>query len=209
MASPTEKGAPRITWQQGAVTRRQREELLGQRGVVLWFTGLSGSGKSTLASRVERALYDRGRFAVVLDGDNLRHGLSNDLGFSSADRGENIRRAGEVARLFAEAGLIAITALISPFRADRERVRGRLAQGDFFEIFVDCPFEVCARRDPKGLYREAGQGAIPQFTGKDSPYEPPERPDLHLRTDENDVEECARRVLALLEDRGLLGPSRQ
>jgi adenylyl-sulfate kinase len=195
-----------LTFHHGLVSTADRESLLGQRGCVLWLTGLSGSGKSTIARAVESRLVEAGRLAYVLDGDNVRHGLNADLGFSDADRAENIRRIGEVTALFADAGLIAITAFISPFRADRDRVRALLPGGRFLEVFVDAPIEVCEERDPKGLYRKAREGKIAEFTGITSPYEPPESPELVIRTGELAVEEAAAKVVELLEIRSLIPP---
>ena len=160
-----------------------REKALGQRGQVLWFTGLSGSGKSTLANEVEQVLHTAGRHTFLLDGDNLRHGLNGDLGFSEADRTENIRRVAEVSKLMADAGLIVLTAFVSPFAADREKARRIVGPDSFVEIYVDCPLEVCESRDVKGLYAKARQGLIPDFTGISSPFEAPVQPELHVRTD--------------------------
>jgi adenylylsulfate kinase len=192
------------TYHPGSVSAHDRERLLGQRGCVVWLTGLSGSGKSTIARAVESALFERGKLPFVLDGDNLRHGLNSNLGFSEADRHENIRRTGEVAALFADAGIIVLSALISPFRADRERVRTTVGEARFLEIFVDTPLEVCERRDPKGLYQRARRGEIPEFTGISSPYEAPERPALTLRTERTGVEESAAEIVQLLETRKFL-----
>ncbi|MBM4060860.1 MAG: adenylyl-sulfate kinase [Planctomycetes bacterium] len=189
----------------GTVSRRDRERLLGQRGAVVWFTGLSGSGKSTVARAVEQLLHGAGRLAYVLDGDNVRHGLCADLGFSAADRTENIRRIGHVAALLADAGLIVLTAFISPFRSDRAQARAVIG-ADFVEIHVDAPLDVCEQRDPKGLYRKARAGQLPEFTGIDSPYEPPERPDLRLPTGSQSLAESAAAVAALLRARGMLTP---
>ena len=193
-----------LTFHHGLVSAADRESLLGQRGCVLWLTGLSGSGKSTIARAVERRLVEAGRLAYVLDGDNVRHGLNADLGFSDADRVENIRRIGEVTALFADAGLIAITAFISPFRADRAQARALIPRGRFLEVFVDAPIEVCEERDPKGLYRKAREGKIPEFTGITSPYEPPEAPELVIRTGELSVDEAAAKVVELLQLRSLI-----
>lgn len=165
-----------------SVSREARRMRNNHRGVVVWLTGLSGAGKSTLAHALEQRLFDVGCQTVVLDGDNVRHGLCNDLTFSDEDRVENIRRIGEVAKLFAEAGVIAITAFISPFREDRKRVRGLMPHGDFIEVYVDCPLEVCEQRDVKGLYKKARAGEIKAYTGINSPYEPPERPECVLNT---------------------------
>jgi len=185
-----------VVWHHGAVTRSDRPF----RGATVWFTGLSGSGKSSVAVEVERAIVAAGRAAYLLDGDNVRHGLNADLGFSAADRSENIRRIGEVARLFADAGVVALVPVISPYRADRDRVRGiHEAVGlPFVEVFVDTPLAVCEARDPKGLYARARAGEITGFTGVDDPYEPPERPDLRLTPADGEPAAQAARVLALL-----------
>jgi adenylylsulfate kinase len=193
-----------VVWNESLVTRAEREALLRHRAVTLWFTGLSGSGKSTLANQVEQALMRRRALGYVLDGDNIRHGLSANLGFSAEDRSENIRRIGEVAKLLNDAGVIVLSAFISPFRADRARVRERLAPGQFLEVFVDCPLEVCEQRDVKGLYRKAREGAIAEFTGISSPYEPPLAPELRVATAEQPLQACVAQVLALLETRGVL-----
>jgi bifunctional enzyme CysN/CysC len=190
-------GATRdVVWHEGAVGRADR----AGRGATVWLTGLSGSGKSTVAVEVERALVSRGRAAYLLDGDNVRHGLNADLGFSAADRTENIRRIGEVARLFADAGVVALVPVISPYRADRARARAiHEAVGlPFLEVFVDTPLALCEARDPKGLYARARAGEITGFTGIDDPYEPPEHPDLRLTPDDGDPAAQAARVLALL-----------
>jgi adenylylsulfate kinase len=194
--------ADHIRWHEGNVDRPRREALLAQQGVVLWFTGLSGSGKSTIAFAVEHALTERGRLAYVLDGDNIRHGLNNNLGFSATDRTENIRRIGEVSRLFADAGLITLSSFVSPYRSDRDKVRTLLDEGDFVEIFVNTPLALCEQRDPKGLYKKARSGEIPNFTGISDPYEPPTTPELEIRTAELTVEAAASLVLDLLEQRG-------
>jgi adenylylsulfate kinase len=186
-----------LIWHHATVTRARREARNRHKGAILWFTGLSGSGKSTLAHEVEEALFQRGCQAFVLDGDNVRHGLCGDLGFSIADRHENIRRVGELAKLFAEAGLIVLTAFISPLRVDRARARA-LAPRDFKEIYCHCPIEVCETRDVKGLYKRAREGEIADFTGIGSPYEPPEAPELILPTDQLTIEESVAEVLALL-----------
>ncbi|GGG29789.1 adenylyl-sulfate kinase [Caldovatus sediminis] len=186
------------------VDKLARAALDHQKPAVLWFTGLSGSGKSTVANLVELALHQAGRHTYTLDGDNLRHGLNKDLGFTAADRVENIRRVGEVAKLFVDAGLIVLCSFISPFRAERRMVRDLLEEGEFVEIFVDTPLEECMRRDPKGLYAKARAGAIRNFTGLDSPYEPPEAPELHLRTLGRTPQDCAEEVLARLRALGLM-----
>jgi adenylylsulfate kinase len=188
-----------ITWQTGQVTRAQREALHGHRGVVLWLTGLSGSGKSTLASAIERSLVERRLSAYVLDGDNVRHGLSGDLGFSPEDRSENLRRIGAVAQLFLDAGLIALCAFVSPYRADRARVRAAMAPGDFVEIYVRASLEVCRERDPKGLYQKAASGALSDLTGVGAPYEPPEHPEMVLDTEKQPLSESAAQVIRFLE----------
>ena len=191
----------------GTVTRHDRERLLGQQGAVVWFTGLSGSGKSTLACALEERLTKAGRLAYVLDGDNVRHGLCADLGFSPADRTENIRRIGHVAALLADAGVIVLTSFISPYRSDRAAARSIVGER-FVEVFVDAPVEVCEARDPKGLYKKARRGEIAEFTGVSAPYEPPERPELHLRSGTSAIEESVLAVHQLLQRRGLLAPPR-
>ena len=185
-----------VTWHAGQVARSDRPS----RGATVWLTGLSGSGKSTVAAACERALVDAGRPAYVLDGDNLRHGLNADLGFSAADRAENVRRVGHVARLFADAGVVALVPLISPYRADRDLVRALHAEAGapFVEVFVDTPIELCEQRDPKGLYAKARAGEITGFTGVDDPYEPPEAPELVLTPADGDAHAMAARLLALL-----------
>jgi len=186
------------------VSRQRRETLKGHRGVTVWFTGLGASGKSTVALIADRMLTERGAHVYVLDGDNVRHGLNRDLGFSPEDRNENIRRIGEVARLFTDAGIINLVAFISPYRADRDRSRGMQGPGDFVEVFVDCPLEVCEQRDPRGLYRKARAGEIPEFTGISAPYEPPAAPELVLRTDLETPEASAARVVSYLAEQGYL-----
>lgn len=193
-----------ITWHEATIAREDREKLLDQKGCVLWFTGLSASGKSTLAHEVENALHGRGRLTYVLDGDNIRHGLNNNLGFSPEDREENIRRIGEVSKLFADAGVIVITAFISPYRGDRDKARALVEDGRFFEVFVDCPLQVCEERDPKGLYKKARAGEIPEFTGISAPYEEPDSPELTVNTAELTLEQCGQRVVKILEDKGLI-----
>lgn len=199
--------ATNITWHEGHVARPERERLLKQKGATVWFTGLSGSGKSTVAFTVEHALIARGRLAYVLDGDNIRHGLNKNLGFSPEDRTENIRRIGEVAKLFADAGVITFTSFISPYRADRDGVRAThdAAELPFLEVYVKAPVEVCEKRDPKGLYAKARAGQIPEFTGISAPYEEPQAAELVLDTSELGPEAAAAAVLELLESRGLLG----
>jgi len=193
-----------VVWHHATVTRERREALAGHSAAVLWFTGLSGAGKSTLAHAVEEELHRTGVRTFVFDGDNVRHGLCADLGFSPEDRSENLRRIGEMTRLFVEAGVVALTAFISPFRVDRERVRRILPEGDFLEIYCKCSLEVCEARDVKGLYRRARAGEIAEFTGISSPYEPPLSPDLVVETDVLSLEASVEQVLALLVRRGVL-----
>ncbi len=190
-----------LTWHNGAISRVDRERLKGHRGFTVWFTGLSGAGKSTLAVALESALYERGAHTYILDGDNIRHGLNKNLGFSPDDRTENIRRISEVAKLFSDCGIINLTAFISPYRSDRESARALCGDGSFIEVFVDCPLEVCEQRDPKGAYAKARQGIIKEFTGITAPYEAPENPDLHLRTDQASVGECVQSIIRHLEQR--------
>ena len=194
-----EQRATNITWHKGAVTKKDRERLLNQKGVVIWFTGLSGSGKSTLAHAVEEELFRNGYLTYVLDGDNIRHGLNKNLGFSPEDRAENIRRIGEVAKLFADAGVIAMTAFISPYRADRDKARALLPEGEFIEVFVKVPLDVAEQRDPKGLYKKARAGEIKEFTGISAPYEEPLNPELIIDTSQHDLEESARLVIDYLK----------
>ncbi len=182
----------------------QREACLGQRGCVIWLTGLSGSGKSTIARAMEKRLVEAGRFAYVLDGDNVRHGLNADLGFSADDREENIRRIGHVAALLADAGCITITSFISPYRRGRDQARAVVAEGRFIEAYLDVSLDECERRDPKSLYKKARAGEIREFTGIDAPYEPPLSPELSLRTGECDVDQCVSRLCGLLVERDLL-----
>ena len=193
-----------VIWHHATVTRQRREQQNGHRGAILWFTGLSGAGKSTLAHAVEEVLHQRGCRTFVLDGDNVRHGLCQDLGFSTADRVENIRRIGEVAKLFMESGTIVLTAFISPFRADRERVRGMVWHGDFIEIYCDTPIETCEARDTKGLYEKARAGQIPEFTGISSPYEAPEKPELAVNTGKDELDACVRQVVDEMAQRGII-----
>ena len=196
-----------ITWQDGHIDRDAREALLKQKGVCLWFTGLSGSGKSTVAAAVEKALYEKGCLSYVLDGDNIRHGLNGDLSFSADDRKENIRRIGEVSKLFVDAGLITLTAFISPFRADRKAVREILNEGQFIEIFVDCPLETCEQRDVKGLYAKARKNEIIDFTGISSPYEAPEKPEITIHTDKQTREESTHMILNYLIENHIIETS--
>ncbi len=193
-----------ITWHQGDVSKEDRERLNGHKAVVIWFTGLSGSGKSTLAHAVENALFQRGCRTYVLDGDNIRHGLNKNLGFSPEDRTENIRRIGEVAKLFVDAGVIAMTAFISPYREDRDKAREIAGDGNFIEVYVKADLEVCESRDPKGLYKKARAGQIPEFTGISAPYEEPLNPELVVDTGRENLETCTEKVLNLLKDRGII-----
>ena len=187
-----------IYWNRGKVTAEQRAARNGHAGCVVWLTGLSSSGKSTIAIELERELFGLGKHASVLDGDNLRHGLCSDLGFSPQERKENIRRAGEVAKLLAEAGLICIAAFISPYRADRALARAIAPPGKFIEVYLNAPLEVCEQRDSKGLYARARAGEIKEFTGISAPYEPPTQPELELRTDKRGVAECVAAILKVL-----------
>ena len=201
----TQNRSTHITWQAGQVSRPDREKILGQRGATVWLTGLSGSGKSTIAVATEQKLFERGRLAYVLDGDNIRQGLNRNLGFSPEDRTENIRRIGEVAKLFTDAGVLVLTSFISPYRADRDAVRANLAEGDFVEVHVAASLETCEKRDIKGLYAKARAGEIPEFTGISAPYEAPEKPELVLDTNAQTVEESVEQLMGHLEEKGYLG----
>jgi len=194
-----------IVWHEASVSKAQRAQLKGQKPVVLWFTGLSGSGKSTVANALELALHQLGAHTYLLDGDNIRHGLNSGLGFSDEDRIENLRRIAEVAKLFVDAGTIVLSAFISPFRADRQRMKDLLDEGEFIEVFVDTPLEVCEQRDPKGLYKKARSGEIKHFTGISSTYEAPENPDIRVKTAELSIEGCAMQIIEELTLRGVLG----
>lgn len=200
----TKPVAENITWHEGEVSRGDREKARGHRGGVIWLTGLSGSGKSTLGSRLEGALHARGVQVYVLDGDNVRHGLCADLGFAPDERQENVRRVGEVAKLFVDSGTLVISAFISPYRADRAKVRNTLGDGDFIEVHVAADLATCESRDPKGLYKKARAGEIKGFTGVDAPYEAPESPELSIDTSDDTPEESAARVLRYLEEQGYL-----
>ena len=193
-----------IVWHEASVDRAARADKRGHRSAILWFTGLSGSGKSTLANAVNAALFERGLGTYVLDGDNVRHGLCKDLGFSDADREENIRRIGEIAKLFLDAGVIVLTAFVSPFRADRDKARDLVEAGDFFEIFCAADLDVCESRDPKGLYAKARSGAIKEFTGISSPYEAPNTPELKIDTGAQDLAESVNVVIKALQDKGVI-----
>ena len=196
-----------IVWHNATVTRQRREAQNKHRGAIIWFTGLSGAGKSTLAHAVEEKLHQMGCRTFVLDGDNVRHGLCSDLGFSNQNREENIRRVGEVAKLFMQAGVIVLTAFISPFRDDRERVRGMVAHGDFIEIYCDSAIEICENRDVKGLYKKARAGEILEFTGITSPYEAPEKAELTINTGETALEICVQKILDEMLHLGIISPA--
>lgn len=198
------KSSSNVVWQNTIVQREQREHQNGHRGTILWFTGLSGAGKSTLAYTVEAKLHAMGMHTYVLDGDNVRHGLCNDLGFSADDRTENIRRIGEMAKLFVDAGCIVLTAFISPFRSDREKVRALVDAEDFFEIYCRCDLDVCEQRDVKGLYKKARAGEVKDFTGISSPYEAPLEPEICVDTDQQNLDQCVQLVMDQLNARGRL-----
>ena len=201
--------ATNIHWHDGNITRDERWEALKCKGCTMWFTGLSASGKSTIASALEQVLVQRGVDCYRLDGDNIRHGLNNNLGFSAEDRAENIRRIGEVAKLFADSGAVTLTSFISPYAADRDNCRSLHEKDnlEFFEVFVDAPLEVCEERDPKGLYKKARAGEIKGFTGIDDPYEAPTKAELVLEPHKDDVEACVRKCLALLVEKGVIAPA--
>lgn len=200
----TPPASTNLVWHHATVTRARREAQNGHRGAIIWFTGLSGSGKSTLAHAVEEVLYQRGCRTFVLDGDNVRHGLCGDLDFSAQDRQENIRRIGEVAKLFMEAGVIVLTAFISPYRADRARVRGMVAHSGFIEIYCDTPIEICETRDVKGIYKKARSGEVAEFTGISSPYEVPENPELTVKTGTAELDACVQQVIDEMMQRGII-----
>lgn len=200
----SEQKATNITWHEHHVAKEDRAKLGGHRGAVLWFTGLSACGKSTVANTVDHMLHSRGIRSYVLDGDNVRHGLNKNLGFSAEDRAENIRRIGEVAKLFADAGVLTLTAFISPYKADRDAVRELLDDGEFIEVYVNASLETCEKRDPKGLYKKARAGEIKGFTGIDDPYEAPESPELTLDADNKSIDDLAGEVVSYLESKGYL-----
>lgn len=202
----TDIKATNITWHEGHVGRDEREALLKQKGILIWMTGLSGSGKSTVAYTLEHALVQRGHLAYVLDGDNVRHGLNKNLGFSAEDRQENIRRIGEVGKLFVDVGVITITAFISPYRADRDAARELFKKGEFLEVFCKAPLEVCEDRDPKGLYKKARAGEIKGFTGIDDPYDEPVNAEMVIETDKMSPQEATIALIDLLEANGLIKP---
>ncbi|MDQ1852879.1 adenylyl-sulfate kinase [Bacillus stercoris] len=195
---------PNIIWHPAAISKSDRQSLNGHKSCVLWFTGLSGSGKSVLANAVDEKLYRRGIQSYVLDGDNIRHGLNKDLGFQTGDRIENIRRIGEVAKLFVDSGQMILTAFISPFREDRDMVRALFPKDEFFEIYVKCPLHVCEQRDPKGLYKKARNGEIKHFTGIDSPYEAPISPDFIIESDQISISDGADLIINELQNRGII-----
>ena len=202
----TEPKSKNITWHNSLVTREDRENRNRYKGAVLWLTGLPSSGKSTLGHEVERLLFERGCNSCVLDGDNIRHGLNKNLGFSPEDRKENIRRIGEVARLFAEAGVIVFTAFISPYREDRDQARTLNDEGRFFEIYCECSVSECEKRDPKGLWGKARKGEIPEFTGVSAPYEEPMAPEIIVQTHKYSLEECAEQIIRHLEANDMIPP---
>lgn len=193
-----------VVWHKYEVNKASRAESLGQKSKVIWLTGLSGSGKSTLANLLEKKFFEQGKHTYLLDGDNVRHGLCGDLGFSDKDRVENIRRISEVAKLFVDSGMIVLTAFISPFQVDRNYCRNLLEDGEFVEVFVDTPLEICEQRDPKGLYKKARSGEIKHFTGIDSAYEAPSAPEIHLQYQEESAEQTAERLFNLLAEKGLV-----
>ncbi len=188
----------------GLLTKEDRQKLKGHKSVILWFTGLSGSGKSTIAHALEEKLFQRKVHTYVLDGDNIRKGLNKDLGFSPEDRKENIRRLGEVAKLFVDAGILVIVSAISPYRSDRQFVRNLVEPGEFVEIYVKCPLEICEARDPKGLYKKARKGIIKNFTGIDAPYEEPENPEIVIESDKESVEEAVNKIIRYLEEKKII-----
>lgn len=202
----TQQIATNVHWHHGEVTREDRNRLMGQKGVTLWFTGLSGSGKSTVSVALENALFEHGKLAYRLDGDNIRLGINKNLGFSAEDRTENIRRIGEIAKLFVDSGVISLSSFISPYREDRDTVRQLHKESgfDFIEVYVDCPLAEAEKRDPKGLYKKARAGEIKNFTGIDDPYEAPENPEIHLRTDQMTLEEEVDTIIDYLKSHGFL-----
>ena len=193
-----------IVWSKHHLTKKERSELKQQMPAIIWFTGLSGSGKSTIANALEEKLYSFGKHTYLLDGDNVRHGLNKDLGFSDIDRVENIRRIGEVSKLFVDAGMLVLSAFISPFKKDRNIIREMVKEDEFIEVFVDTPLAICEERDPKGLYKKARDGKIADFTGISSPYEQPENPEIHLKTAEKNIEESVSEIIQYLNDKGYI-----
>ena len=206
MAETERSHAPNVRWQTFDLDKQRRAAAMGQKPAVIWFTGLSGAGKSTIANLVEKSLFARGRHTYLLDGDNLRHGLNRDLGFTEADRVENIRRVAEAARLFVDAGLIVLASFISPYRSDRRMARSLFEDGEFIEVFVDTPLEIAEQRDPKGLYKRARAGLIKDFTGIDSPYEAPERAEIRLEAGTRDPDVLADQIMRYLVTQGYLAP---
>ena len=199
-----ESKSTNIKWHHGKITREDRVALMKQKGLTVWLTGLSGSGKSTIAVELEHALLENGHQAYILDGDNIRHGLNKNLGFSPDDRSENIRRIGEVAKLFTDANIITVTAFISPYRADRDNARRLQKPGEFIEVYVKCPIEVCEERDTKGLYKKARAGEVKEFTGISAPYEEPENAEMIIDTSEMNLEQSVRAILKYLEEKGYI-----
>jgi len=200
----TRQKATNITWHEGEINKGDRNKLLNQKGIVIWFTGLSGSGKSTLAHVLEKRLFQEGKLSFVLDGDNVRHGLNKNLGFSPEDREENIRRIGEVAKLFSEAGIITMTAFISPYRRDRDKARALLKKGEFIEVFLKVPLKTAEKRDPKGLYKKARNGEIKEFTGISAPYEDPLKPEIIIDTSKKSIKESGDIIYNFLKERDLI-----
>jgi adenylylsulfate kinase len=202
----TKQKATNVHWHEGDITRSDRHAMMGQKGATLWFTGLSGSGKSTVAVALEKALYQRGKLSYRLDGDNIRLGINKNLGFSAEDRTENIRRIGEISKLFVDCGVIALSSFISPYREDRDRVRALHAESglSFIEVFIDCTLDVAETRDPKGLYKKARAGEIKNFTGIDDPYEAPENPEIYLRTDQMTLEDEVSIIIDYLEEQQII-----
>jgi adenylylsulfate kinase len=200
----TSTGVANIVWHESSIQKEERQILYGHKSCILWFTGLSGSGKSTIANGVDKKLFELGKRSYVLDGDNIRHGLNNDLGFSPESRKENIRRIGEVAKLFVDSGAITLTAFISPFREDRQLARSLVSEQEFIEIYVHCPLEECENRDPKGLYQKARAGQIPDFTGISSPYEEPFQPDLIIRSDQLSIPDSVEQIIDYLKLRSII-----
>ncbi len=196
--------SPNVVWHHATITKEDRFKQQGQKGCVIWLTGLPSSGKSTLAHEIEAKLYEMGKRTYVLDGDNIRHGLNHNLGFSPEDREENIRRVGEVAKLFADAGIIALAAFIAPYREDRDNIKNSMSDGEFIELYVKCSVSECENRDPKGMYKKAREGEIKEFTGVSAPYEEPANPEIIVDTEKHTLEECANQVIDYLEQKQIL-----